>query len=51
MELAIPAILLGTTFGAAGVQAGGGSARVSLGLIAGAATLAATDRTAFSANT
>jgi hypothetical protein len=39
LVLAIPAVLLGTAFGAAGVQAGGGSARVSLGLIAGAAFL------------
>lgn len=37
--LAIPAILLGGSFGAAGVQAGGGSARVSFGVIAAAGFL------------
>ena len=39
LVLAIPAILLGTAYGAAGVQAGGGSARISIGLIAAAAFL------------
>jgi hypothetical protein len=39
LVLAFPAVLLGATFGAAGVQAGGGSARVSLGVIAAAALL------------
>ena len=39
LVLAVPAMLLGATFGAAGVQAGGGSVRVSFGIIAAAAFL------------